>query len=58
VTNHAPAGLFSDGLEAARRVPDRFPLLISLHDLEVASQAHDALSTAAELLREGLSGRQ
>lgn len=37
---------------------DRFPLLISLHDLEVASQAQDALSTAAELLREGLSGRQ
>ena len=39
MTNHAPAGLFSDGLEAARRVPDRFPLLISLHDLEVAMLA-------------------
>jgi len=31
--NDAAAGLFSRGLDAARRVPDRFPLLISLYDL-------------------------
>jgi predicted ATPase len=53
--NDAAARLFSQGLEAAHRVPDRFPLLISLYDLALSSQAGEDLAGAAELLREGLS---
>jgi hypothetical protein len=53
--NDAAARLLRQGLEAARRVPDRFPLLISLYDLALSSQARGDLAGAAGLLREGLS---
>ena len=53
--NDAAARLLGQGLEAARRVPDRFPLLISLYDLALSSQARGDLGGAAALLREGLS---
>ncbi len=54
----AAAQLFSRGVAAARRVPDRFPLLISLYDLALSSQARQDLAGAAGLLREGAVGRQ
>jgi tetratricopeptide (TPR) repeat protein len=53
--NDAAARLFSQGLDAARRVPDRFPLLIALYDLARSSQARKDLADAAGFLREGLS---
>jgi hypothetical protein len=53
--NDAAARLLRQGLEAARRVPGRFPLLISLYDLALSSQARGDLAGAAGLLREGLS---
>jgi hypothetical protein len=53
--NDAAARLFSQGLDAARRVPDRFPLLISLYDLARSSQAREDPAGAAGFLREGLS---
>ena len=49
------ARLFTEGLSAARRVPDRFSILISLYDLALSSQAQGDLSGAAEHLKEGLS---
>jgi tetratricopeptide (TPR) repeat protein len=55
VTTTPAARLFSQGLDAARRVPDRFPLLISLYDLARSSQAREDLAGAAGFLREGLS---
>jgi hypothetical protein len=51
----AAARLLSQGLDAARRVPDRFPLLISLYHLALSSLARGDLAGAAGLLREGLS---
>ena len=53
--NDAADLLFSQGLDVARRVPDRFPLLISLYDLALSSQAREDLAGAAGFLREGLS---
>jgi hypothetical protein len=53
--NDAAARLFRQGLDTARRVPDRFPLLISLYDLARSSQAREDLAGAAGFLREGLS---
>jgi predicted ATPase len=53
--NHAAARLFTQGLNAARRGPDRMPLLISLYDLALTHQASEDLDGAARLLREGLS---
>jgi predicted ATPase len=49
------ARLFTEGLSAARRVPDRFSILVSLYDLALSSQAQGDLSGAAEHLKEGLS---
>jgi predicted ATPase len=49
------ARLFAKGLSAARRVPDRFSILVSLYDLALSSQAQGDLSGAAEHLKEGLS---
>jgi predicted ATPase len=51
----AAARLFTQGLTAARRAPDRLPTLISLYDLALSSQARGDLSGAAEHLTEGLS---
>jgi tetratricopeptide (TPR) repeat protein len=53
--NDTAARLFGQGLDAARRVPDRFPLLVSLYDLALSSQARGDLADAAEFLRQGLS---
>ena len=49
------ARLFAEGLSAARRVPDRFSILVSLYDLALSSQAQGDLGGAAEHLKEGLS---
>jgi hypothetical protein len=45
----------TDGLTAARGVPDRFTILVSLYDLALSSQPQGQLTSAAEYLREGLS---
>src|SRR5439155_13149068 len=42
------ARLFADGWGAARGLPDRFTILISLYDLALSSQAQGDLSGAAE----------
>jgi tetratricopeptide (TPR) repeat protein len=47
--------LFTEGLSAARRAPDRISILISLYDLALSSQARGDLDGAAGLLKEGLS---
>jgi len=49
------ARLFADGLSAARRVPDRFTMLITLYDSGLSSQAQGDLPGAAEYLKEGLA---
>jgi predicted ATPase len=49
------AQLFTAGLDAARSVPDRFSILISLYDLALSSQGRGDLDGAARLLRQGLS---
>ena len=49
------ARLFADGWAAARRLPDRFTILISRYDLALSSQAQGDLSGAAEHLTQGLS---
>jgi predicted ATPase len=49
------ARFFTEGLSAARRVPDRFSILVSLYDLALSSQAQGDLCGAAEHLKEGLS---
>ncbi len=49
------ARLFTDGLSAARQVPDRFTMLISLYDLGLSSQAQGDLADAAGHLNEGLA---
>jgi predicted ATPase len=46
---------FTAGLDAARGVPDRFTILISLYDLALSSQARGNLDGAMGLLRQGLS---
>ena len=53
--NDAAARLFSQGLDAARRVPDRFPLLISLYDLALSSQARETWPARWDSCEEGLS---
>ncbi len=53
--NDRAARIFTDGLNAARGVPDRFTILISLYDLALSSQAQGKLTSAAEYLHEGLS---
>lgn len=47
--------LFTEGLSAARRAPDRISILISLYGLALSSQARGDLDGAAGLLKEGLS---
>jgi predicted ATPase len=51
----AAARLFTEGLTAARGVPDRLPILISLYDLALSRQTQGDLTAAAERLTEGLS---
>jgi tetratricopeptide (TPR) repeat protein len=53
--NDAAARLFTDGLAVARRAQDRIPLLFSLHDLALATQAEGDLADATGHLREGLA---
>jgi predicted ATPase len=49
------AQLFTNGLTAARGIPDRFATLISLYDLALSSQGQGELTSAAGSLHEGLS---
>jgi hypothetical protein len=57
--NDAAARLFSQGLDAARRVPDRFPLLGFLREgLSVASDAGDESSVGYYLQRLASLARQ
>ena len=53
--NDAAARLFTDGLTVARRAHDRIPILISLYDLALSSQAQGDLAGAAGHLKEGLA---
>jgi predicted ATPase len=53
--NDAAARLFTDGLTVARRAQDRIPILISLYDLALSSQAQGDLAGAAGHLKEGLA---
>ena len=54
--HHDRAGrLFTDGLTAARRAPDRFTILVSLYDLALSSQARGDLPGAARLLKQGMT---
>jgi predicted ATPase len=53
--NDAAARLFTNGLAVARRAQDWSPLLISLYDLELATQAQGDLAGAAGHLQEGLA---
>jgi predicted ATPase len=53
--HHRAAELFTDGLTAARGAADRFTILVSLYDLALSRQAGGNLSSAANLLRQGLS---
>jgi len=53
--NDAAARLFTDGLAVARRAHDRIPILISLYDLALSSQAQGDLAGAAGHLKEGLA---
>ena len=53
--NDAAARLFTDGLTVARRARDRIPILISLYDLALSSQAQGDLAGAAGHLKEGLA---
>jgi tetratricopeptide (TPR) repeat protein len=49
------AELFTQGTEVSRRIPDRFPLLVSLFDLSLSSEDRGDLSEAEAILKEGLS---
>ena len=49
------AGLFTEGLTAARRLSDRPSILISLYDLALSAQARGDLTGAIGHLTEGLS---
>ena len=53
--NDAAAQLFTDGLAVARRAQDWMPLLTSLYDLALATQAQGDLAGAAGHLQEGLA---
>jgi hypothetical protein len=53
--NDAAARLFTDGLTVARRGQDGIPILISLYDLALSSQAQGDLAGAAGHLKEGLA---
>jgi predicted ATPase len=53
--NGTAARLFTDGLAVARRARDSIPVLISLYDLALASQARGDLDGAAGHLKEGLA---
>ncbi|HEV3294955.1 MAG TPA: hypothetical protein VG123_38745, partial [Streptosporangiaceae bacterium] len=53
--NDAAARLFTDGLTVARRAQDEIPILISLYDLALSSQAQGDLASAAGHLKEGLA---
>jgi predicted ATPase len=53
--NDAAARLFTHGLAVARRAQDGIPILISLYDLGLSSQAQGDLAGAAGHLREGLA---
>ena len=53
--NDAAARLFSDGLAVARRAQDGIPVLVSLYDLALSSQAQGDLAAAAGHLKEGLA---
>ncbi len=53
--NDAAARLFTDGLAVARRAQDGIPILISLYDLALSSQAQGDLADAAGHLKEGLA---
>jgi len=53
--NDAAARLFTDALAVARRAQDWSPLLVSLYDLALASQAQGDLASAAGHLQEGLA---
>jgi len=51
----AAARLFTDGLAVARRAQDQIPILITLYDLGLSSQAQGDLVGAAGHLKEGLA---
>jgi predicted ATPase len=51
----AAARLFTDGLAVARRAQDEIPILISLYDLALSSQAQGDPVGAAGHLKEGLA---
>jgi predicted ATPase len=53
--NDAAARLFTDGLTVARRGQDGIPILISLYDLALSSQAQGDLAGAAGHLKDGLA---
>lgn len=53
--NDAAARLFTDGLTVARRAQDQIPILVSLYDLGLSSQAQGDLAGAAGHLKEGLA---
>ena len=53
--NDAAARLFTDGLTVARRAQDEIPILVSLYDLALSSQAQGDLADAAGHLKEGLA---
>jgi len=48
-------GLFAEGRDAARRLPDRFTSLVSHYGLALGKQAQGDLAGAADQLTEGLS---
>jgi hypothetical protein len=51
----ALARLFTDGLAVARRAQDLIPILISLYDVALSSQAQGDLADASGHLKEGLA---
>ena len=51
--NDTAARLFTDGLAVARRAQDGIPILVSLYDLALSSQAQGDLAAAAGHLKEG-----
>jgi predicted ATPase len=51
----AAAQLFTDGLAVAQRARDSIPVLVSLYDLALASQAQGDLAGAAGHLKHGLA---
>jgi predicted ATPase len=51
----AAARLFTDGLTVASRARDSIPILVSLYDLALSSQAQGDLAGAAGHLKEGLA---